>query len=219
MASSPFTHENFESLLYGYVNKQGSIDDLQQHPRCGQIMRDICYRFNFWNFEGVYGPEDLYQDAHVKLRKSGHVLQVEGNVLTEDDFKKWLFVLVRSVLRSKDRQLNKPRRNGQVRCDVPSVEFDRAAPDDNHEGTYFLSLFTNFVIAKRYPDERRRVIELWLNSFSLREIADALNKEGIDISYGTVRNWVEATLRDFKKSLGLRTPETRQERNSERRGA
>src|SRR4051812_11892825 len=117
MSNSPQPEEDFGALLKRYILKLRSIDDLQRHPKFCQLLRADCYRFNFANFGEVYDPEDLYQDSFMKVNKSGHKLQIEGNILNEEEFAKWLYVVVRNVLRSKDKQLNKARRNKCVRCD------------------------------------------------------------------------------------------------------
>lgn len=211
MSNSPFqAEEKFDALLSNYLRNLRSIDDLQGHTKFQKQLRDICYRFNFGNFNEVYDPEDLYQDSYEKVRKSGHRLQIQGNVLDEQDFFKWLFVLVRNVFRSKDRQLNKLRRHGWWRCDEPVEELDEAAPDVNLEAKYFLSLFLDFI--KSRPEEHQRVIEFWLSGCSLREMEKALDDDGIKLSYGSVRNEIKASLRAFKESLGLLTPEPRKKK-------
>jgi DNA-directed RNA polymerase specialized sigma24 family protein len=209
MSSSPQPEEDFGALLEMFILKLRSIDDLQAHTRFGQLLRDDCYRFNFRNFGEVYGPEDLYQDSFMKVRKSGRKLQIEGNILNEEEFAKWLYVVVRSVLRSKDKQLNKPRRNGFVPCDKSSEELDRPAPDIDYDGKYYLNLFLDFI--SDYPEEHQRAIWLHLTGFSLRETKEILNeeiqsKDGIHVSYGTIRNWEIAIFKAFKERLRLHVP-------------
>jgi RNA polymerase sigma factor (sigma-70 family) len=204
MASSPFI-EDFGALLELFRLKQRSIDDLQEHKRFCQLLRDDCYKYNLKNFGGVYSSEDLYQDAFIKVRKSGKQLQIAGNILNEEEFSNWLYVLVRNVVRSKDRQLNKLRRRGFVCCDKSSEELDRPAPDLDYDGIYFLNLFLAFI--EGYPEEHQRAILFWLMGFSYREIEEILNNEkGGDayVSYGTIRNWVLAILKDFKERIKIR---------------
>jgi DNA-directed RNA polymerase specialized sigma24 family protein len=210
------TEENFGALLEMYILKLRSIDDLQRHPKFCQMLRDNCYRFNFKNFGEVYDPEDLYQDSFMKVNKAGRKLQIEGNILNEAEFAKWLYVVVRSVLRSKDKQLNKARRNKCVRCDKPSEDLNRPAPEIDYDGKYYLSLFLDFT--KGHPEEHQRAMQLWLTNFSLREIKEILSDEGYNVSYGTIRNWEDAILKAFKERLGLQTPKGQQKRSRRQSG-
>src|SRR5688500_2406478 len=112
MSVSPFRQEELVTVLTEFIFQLRSIDDLIRHTKFRQLLRESCGRFNFKPFNGVYDRDDLYQDSCVKVEKSARLLQLQGRALSEEEFEKWLFVLVHNVLRSKDRQLNRLRRHG-----------------------------------------------------------------------------------------------------------
>lgn len=203
MSISPFQQEEFVALLNKFILLQRSIDDLLRHTKFQQLLRKTCGRFNFRHFNGVYDRDDLYQDSHVKVEKSAHRLQVQGNILTEEDFSDWLFVLVLNVLRSKDRQLNRLRRHGLQRSVELIEKLELRAPEHDLDGGYFLRLFLEFT--KDDPEETKCFIDLWLIGYSLREIEESLKGQGkgSKASYGTVRNVINARIKAFMQSLGL----------------
>jgi DNA-directed RNA polymerase specialized sigma24 family protein len=195
------SNEPFSVVLKLYILRQRSIDDLLGHETFWQFLRDHCHRFKLKNFGVVYAFDDLCNDSFIKASKALYRLQIAGDILSEEEFAGWLYVVVRSVVRSKDRQHNKWRRNGVIFSDKSSEEWNLRAPDDNNE---YLRMLLDFI--KDYPEEHQRAVILWLQGFSFREIEEELkkeNREGACVSYGTIRNWVLTILKAFKKTLGL----------------
>ena len=205
MAVSPFQQEELVALLNKCILQQRSIDDLLRHAKFRELLRRGCTRFNFKPFNGVYDREDLYQDSCVKFEKSVRLLQAQGKVLSEEEFAKWLFVLVHNVLRSKDRQLNRLRRHGLQRSAELVEKLNLPAQVEDLDAKHLLSLFLEFT--KDDPEETRRFIDLWLSGCSLREIEETLKNEGGKASYGKVRNVLNARIKAFREWLGLPPPE------------
>lgn len=201
MAVSPFQQEEFVALLNKFILQQRSIDDLLRHAKFRGLLRGTCARFTFKPFHGVYDIEDLYQDSCIKFEKSARLLQAQGSALTEEEFSKWLFVLVHNVLRSKDRQLNKLRRHGLRRSTELVENLDLRTQAVDLDAKHLLSQFLEFI--KDDPEEYRRFIALWLSGCSLREIEETLKKEGGKASYGKIRNVLNARIKAFKEWLGL----------------
>ncbi len=121
--------------------------------------------------------------------------------MNEEEFFGWLFIVTRSQYYSRIRQLNRLRNNGLSPADAPVEELDIAAPDEGNEGKYFLNRFLDFI--QRYPEERQRVLTLWLQGYSYREIEMKLKGASFKCSHVTVGNWVTASLDAFGKSIGV----------------
>jgi DNA-directed RNA polymerase specialized sigma24 family protein len=207
MATSPFQPEGFVNLLEQFVHKRRSTDDLQEHPDFQSMLREICFkRFSFRSFNGVYGPEDLYQDSFIKVMKSAYALQAPDNVLDEEGFKKWLFVVVYTTFCSKYRQLVRAPETDLVPCEDSEAEMAVEASYGDLDGKYYLGLFLDFI--KPYPEEHQRAVKLSLMGFSLRQIAEKFSAEGgTAVCHGTINNWVEAIYADFRENLGVNSPE------------
>ena len=213
MANSPFQPERFVNLLEQFVHKRRSTDDLQEHPDFQSMLREICFKkFIFKRFNGVYGPEDLYQDSSIKVMKSAHTLQVPDNVLDEEGFKKWLFVVVYTTFCSKYRQLVRAPETVFVPCEDSEAEMAVEASYSDLDGKYYLGLFLDFI--KPYPEEHQRAVKLSLMGFSLRQIAEKISVEGeTAVCHGTINNWVEAIYADFRENLGVKSPERLKQRS------
>jgi DNA-directed RNA polymerase specialized sigma24 family protein len=50
---------------------------------------------------------------------------------------------------------------------------------------------------KTLPAERRRAVELWLEEYSYRKIAEILQTEGYSVSHIAVHKWIGDVLRAF----------------------
>lgn len=191
--------ESVALFLEQFADGFRSIDEFYEHPVIQRKLRSFCYSFPFRDFGDAYGPEDLYQDACMKLWKCRSKLVKPGNIMSEQGFFCWLFVLTRNQYYSRRRQLNRLGNHGWLHDETPIEDLVIAAPDDGKEGKYFLNRFLSFI--KQYPEERRHVLKLWLQGYSYREIEKRLKGTPFRCSHVTVRNWVMASLDAFKLSL------------------
>lgn len=191
-----------ESKLFPqkFVDGCGSIDELYRHPKFRKKLRSFCYRYHFRVFAGTYGPEDLYQDSCLKVWKCRSKFLKPGNIMNEEEFFGWLFMVTRSQYYSRIRQLNRLRNNGLSPADTPIEELEIAAPDEGNERKYFLNRFLDFI--EQYPEERQSVLKFWLQGYSYREVAMMLKSTSFKCSHVTIGNWVTASLDAFRKSLG-----------------
>jgi len=197
--------ESVKPFPQKFVDGLGSIDSLYQYPKFRTKLRGYCYSFSFKAFNGTCDPEDLYQDVCVKVWKRRSELLKPGNIMNEEEFFGWLFILTRNHYFSRLRQLKTLRKYGFVRDDTPVEEIDVAAPDDGSEGSYFLRRFLGFI--EQYTDARQLALKLWLEGYSYREIEEKLRGTSSCYSHVTVRNWVTASLDAFRKSVGVASPE------------
>ena len=203
MARSPFPKVEFGVLIERFVRKQASIDELQKHEQFHKELKGFCKMYDFRRFNGAYGFEDLYQDAFMKVMKSAKTLQIPGNILGELGFRKWLFVVVRTTFLSKYKQLNRPWVLDLTPCEEPEAELVVGASYADFDGNYYFNLFMDFI--KSYPEKRQNAIKLNFMGYSLRETMKLLNAAGgPEVSYGTVGNWVNASIKAFEESLEAR---------------
>jgi DNA-directed RNA polymerase specialized sigma24 family protein len=126
--------------------------------------------------------------------------------MSEKDFFNWLFVVTRNQYFSRLRKFNRLRKDGLSFDDTPIEELEVAAPDDDHEGNDLFKHFLSFI--EQYPEACRRVIGLWLEDNSYRQIAKKLQTTPFECSHVTARNWVTAAIDAFRASLGVEPPET-----------
>lgn len=172
------------------------IDALFREPHFVKRLRGFCYRFSFRCFHGSYGPDDLYQDVLVKIWKHRDKLAAPGNILSERDFRSWLFVVARNQYYSRVRQNSKTSK----RCDKQIEDVELTEEPDNSE-KYFLEHFLDFI--QGYSESRQLSIRFWLEDYSYREIANMLRGRNVQCSYVTVRSWVMNAVDDFRRTLGL----------------
>ena len=124
--------------------------------------------------------------------------------MSEKELFNWLFVVTRNQYCSKWRQFKK--HFGGSLDGTPIEELNIAAPDADHEGSDILKRFLSFI--EQYSESRQRVIRLWLEQNTLRDIAKALQHTPFQCSHVTVSNWVSAAINAFRESLGVESPET-----------
>ncbi|HKU76870.1 MAG TPA: sigma-70 family RNA polymerase sigma factor [Pyrinomonadaceae bacterium] len=189
-------------FLQQFVDSQGSIDRLYEFHKFQKRLIRYCNRFCFKIFHGAYGPEDLFQEALIKVWKYRSELLKPGNIMTEREFFGWLFVLTMRLHYSRVRQFRKNR----LRDSNPFEELDIPASDDDTEAKYFLRRFLGFIT--RYPEVHQAVIKLWLQGYTYRDIEDKLKGTPSSCSHVTVGNWVKTSIDEFKKSVGIQLPET-----------
>lgn len=199
MKSEISSEGDFQGILREVQKERKSVASLLEHPKFIDTVRRICYRCNFQQIT-PYNAEDLYQDVCLKLFELEPTLQISGNILTEEDFFNWLFVVVRNHYYSTIRQHIAQKRDG-LRSDKPVEEFQTLAYDVDFEGKVFLSQFLKFT--EKYPDEMQLAVALWLNDYSYRDMEEILRGEGIQCSHATVRNWITGAVRTFTERISL----------------
>jgi DNA-directed RNA polymerase specialized sigma24 family protein len=194
---------DFFSIVLCCIEGSRSIDEILGHKTFRDQLNEFVKSRRFDIFRGKYDRDDLSQDICLILWKMEPKLRIPGNVLTEDEFFDWLFVLVRNRYFSVIRQHIAQKRDG-LRGDTPIKENQIPARKVDFEGQVFLSQFLKFT--ERYPEEWQWAVDLWLEDYSYRDIQEVLNSRGIPCTYGTIRNWVIAIVGDFKKSLESPVP-------------
>jgi hypothetical protein len=126
--------------------------------------------------------------------------------MSEKDFFNWLFVVTRNQYFSRLRKFNRLRKDGLSFDDTPIEELEVAAPDDDHEGNDLFKHFLSFI--EQYPEACRRVIGLWLEDNSYRQIAKKLQTTPFECSHVTARTPPPPPTHPFRASLGVEPPET-----------
>lgn len=197
---------DFTILLQDVLNGFRPVDDLFMHSEFEKWLRIFVYRHSFKCFNETYGPEDLSQDSRQKVFEEKHTLSL-ANTPNATAFFGWLKIVVFCAYIDELRKYKKPQNNGWERGGDAVEELELPAPDGNYDGKYLLSQFLKFI--EIYSASQQRVIVLWLEGCSLRETQEILKSEGIEYSHNTVRNWLQATLGAFKKSLGFETPKAK----------
>lgn len=189
-----------KTFLQQFIDGHGSIEQIYHYPKFRKKLRGFCYRYNFQHFKQAYGPEDLYQDACVKVWYRRAELLKPGNVMTEQEFFNWLFVVTRNHYYSRVRQINRARKNGLLFDDTPIEDLDIIAPDEDYEGGEIFKRFLEFI--EQYSEARQYVIRLWLECNSYRDIAEELQRTTpFRCSHVTASNWTTAALNAFRESL------------------
>lgn len=202
--SSSNAEGDFAKLHQELHDGRRSIDDFLIMLEVEKWLYIFCSKYDFTIFEGVYSLEDLLQESLEKVRKGAPKLRPE-NTPNESAFLGWVRTVVHTTFLDALRKLNKLRNHGQSRSDDPSDLANVHAPEVGYDGKYFLARFLKFI--ERYPRAHRYAAEYWLAGCSYREIAEALNGEGIsDCCHVTARNWVDSMLKAFKEDLGDEPP-------------
>lgn len=176
-----------------------AIGSLLNNDAFRKCLRTICARFNFNRFAGCYSAEDLYQDTCLKVWNYRSKLAKPGNILSEQDFRGWLFVVTRNQYCNRVRQLNRLQARGCSRHDIPIDEIDLTAPEHSQEGKYLLNRFLDFIAG--YSESRQWTIRLWLQGYSYREIATKLTSLDERCSHVTVANWIAKAIDAFRRTL------------------
>jgi DNA-directed RNA polymerase specialized sigma24 family protein len=189
---------SFFSIFQRCKDGRESIDAILGQETFTNRLRDLVRNRDFGIFNGKYDRDDLYQDICLKFWEMESMLQISGNILTEKEFFDWLFVVVRNHYYSMIRKHIAQKRDG-LRSDKPVEEFLTLAHEVDFEAEVFLSQFLKFT--EKYPEEWQWAVDLWLNNFSYRDMEEILRGEGIQCTYGTIRNWVTSIIEDFKRSL------------------
>jgi DNA-directed RNA polymerase specialized sigma24 family protein len=206
---------DFRGLLQEFLDGLRSIDDLVASSEFKKKLRIFCYSFHFiagWTF----GPEDLIEESSRKVLLKAHKLS-RYNTPNEYAFFGWLNTLVRNTFLDELRKYE--RREGVVvQIDQPLEELEIAAPGENLEGKQFLNLFLKFV--EPYSDTRKHVLALWLQGCSYSEIQkDLIRMGGPKVSRVTIGNWVNNTLHDFRRNLGVPDPAPQRKGLAKQKGA
>ncbi len=217
MPKSPNTaEEDFRSILQRFFDGRGTIDEILGHEHFTRWLREWRNGLDFRVFHGKYDRDDIHQDIWVKMWEMGPTLRRPDNIrpeadFIEDDFFNWMRVLGRNHYFSKLRFYRTLTREG-LRSDQRVEEVQVPARQTNPEAKALLDRFVTFVKDGDYPDACKCAVGLWLEDYSFRDIADVLTGKGVLNSKGepfthvTIRNWVMAVIRDFRKSRGLPTP-------------
>ncbi|HMH43750.1 MAG TPA: sigma-70 family RNA polymerase sigma factor [Pyrinomonadaceae bacterium] len=194
---------SFESFFQNFLDGLGSNEDLVAHAEFERWMRIYSHKYYCHAPGWIFSPDDLYSEARKKVLGKVQRLSRE-NTPNARAFIRWLKTLVRNTFLDELRKFK--RRGGVLEQIEIQVEIlDVPAPDENPEAKYFLNLFLKFI--EIYSGTRRAALMLWLQSYSYREIAKNLVvSNGNAISHVTVRNWVIASLADFRKHIGLHSP-------------
>ncbi|HEU4598014.1 MAG TPA: hypothetical protein VFS10_23000 [Pyrinomonadaceae bacterium] len=194
------TEGDFGRLIRSLIDGSGSIREVMECDGFHDFLRRIVHQFCFRVFRCVKGPEDLCQEVILSLweKKTQSKLQIPDNILTEDDFLGWLYVVTRNQYYEMVRWQLAAKRD-RSRSDVPFEEIDCPALVADQSGGELLSGFLEFI--KRYPVQRQYVIRLWLKDRPYRDIQRIVKRLGFTISHVTVGNWIKASVEEFKKSL------------------
>jgi hypothetical protein len=193
--------DDFGVLIQSHINGGGSFYKVLEHDKFQKRLRSIAHGRDFTVFHGDRGPNDLCQDVSLKLLESdmNSKLQIPGNILTEEEFFIWLFVVVRNFHLGTIRQRLALKRE-RLRSDKPLEDYDylmaSESKDDREE---ILRRFPEFI--KRYPVKRQLVVRLWLKDKPYRRIQKVLERLRFKVSHVTVGNWINATIEDFREDL------------------
>lgn len=202
--SSPEGEFNFGTLLRWLQEGCESNDEIPGREIFEARIRIFIHKHDFKVFHGKYDLEDFRQDIYVRLLELAHKLKIPDNILTEDDFFRWLFVVVNNHYYSMLRRHAAQKRD-RLRSDKPLEEVHIPAYAVDFEASMFFSRFSKFV--ETYPEKWRRATFLWLDGSSYRDVAEILNGEGVQCTHAAVRNWVMAIIGAFRKTLELPPPQ------------
>lgn len=201
---------DFGIVFQRHLQGCGSLADIVEHIECQQRILKFARKQNFNVFHGDRDAHDLRQEVSLKLLEGelNRTLQLPDNILTEAHFFVWLYYVVRNHHFDTIRQRLALKRE-RLRSDKPSEEYDCfPAFECDHDREMILSLFPEFI--KQYPVERQWTIRLWLKNRPSRTIKEILKRFlKVKISHVTVRNWINATIRDFRISLEVRPTQRR----------
>jgi DNA-directed RNA polymerase specialized sigma24 family protein len=200
MKTATESEEDFSHLLREIQAGREPVSAIIGHPEFILRARSICYQYQFKDWRGVYGPEDLCQDACMKMLRYNATILDSNNISGEEEFFKWFYVVARAAFLTAYRRLMRFKLTRSVTL-IPIEESPPIKdPGADSEGKCFLSEFLKFT-AEKLPAERRHAVELWLQGYSSRETAAILNDAGIMCSHTTTQNWVSASLRTFKENI------------------
>lgn len=203
MSSLDESGGDFGEFLQDFHDGLRSGDDLVAHAETERWLRIYSHKFYYHAPGWIFGPDDLYSEARKKVLSKAHKLSRE-NTPNERAFIRWVKTLVRNIFLDELRKYK--RRGGALeQIDIQIELLDVPAPYEDPDAKYFLNLFLKFI--KTYSETRRAALVLWLQSYSYREIAkEVVDGDGNAISHVTVRNWVVASIADFRKNIGLLPP-------------
>lgn len=209
---------DFGSRIQSLIDGSGSIRAVMECDEFQKFLRRIAYGRDFRAFRGERDPEDLCQEVFLNLltKEMQRKLQIPENILNEEDFLNWLFVVIRNQhLASLRRHLAGKR--DRLRSDVPFEDIDCPALVADEDKGKLLSEFLEFI--KRYPVQRQYVIRLWLKNRPYRDIQRIIKRVRFTISHVTVGNWIKASVEDFKQSLNEPPPKRQRKPDSRRTGS
>ena len=187
---------SFYNLLYEVLIGRNPIGVLFEHAEFQSRLKRICHNLEH---DGEKA-KDLSQETCLRLLRYGCKIRPD-NVETTDQFFSWLYVVVRNIVNSEWRKDRLPL------DDRPVEEVSLADYRVDLDAERFFGEFEEF--SRTLPYERRRAIELRMEGYSYREIADILESEGCPCSHVIVRVWYRDALRDFfnrnsvKKAIGF----------------
>jgi RNA polymerase sigma factor (sigma-70 family) len=179
-----------------------SVDGLLRNQIVARRLRHICSQFNFRAFKGAYDTEDLCQDVWLRVWRHREKLVEPGNILEPGDamnqtgFYGWLYVIARNQYFNKIREL---KTKDRLLTDEQIETLAVPASSGYDEKRYLLESFREFI--KGYPKSRQRTIELWLQGYSYREIAELLSNEEVPCSHVTIGKWIMSAVDAFKRTI------------------
>jgi RNA polymerase sigma factor (sigma-70 family) len=186
----------FYNLLSAALTGRRPIDVIFEDAEFQSRLRRICYKLEHDKDKA----EDLFQETSVKVLRYASKNPTDMPE-TSEAFFSWLFIVARHAFLTQ-WQKDKPRQD-----DLPLEDIQLPTPGDDLDSQCFLSEFEEFCQSLSYKE--RRSVELWLEGYSLREIADILVREGYPYSHVAISVWRRNALKAFfnrnhiKKAIGF----------------
>ncbi len=162
---------------------------------CGGLMRrygDLIRRY----YGASDDADDLFNEACARMFEKifgkADALSPEKTE-SEEDFFDWFFILARNIVFSKLRKFGRlPDEIFFVSTEDLSLANERTRFDLERARNQFLG-FTETL-----PENHRHAVRLWYEGYSTREIKELL---GHVCSHVTIKNWVSAAVKAFRKTI------------------
>jgi RNA polymerase sigma factor (sigma-70 family) len=201
---------DFATLLRGVKAGRAPFESILEHAEFMKRARSICRRICRGGPEPVYDADDLFADACGRVLEHKRSFVRRGTLPPpqgptsktpeEDDFFRWFYVVARNTYLSRLRKsrfgVNGPHVVFVSLEECRSIE----EPGANLERENLLRDFREFM-DKNLPTKDRLALELWVRGFTLREIAQTLDGEGVKCSHVSVRKWIQTGLKAFMKII------------------
>jgi DNA-directed RNA polymerase specialized sigma24 family protein len=211
MIRSGQEEDDFSRLLREVREGAVPLDSILEHSEFQRRGRQICRHVSRNYSDGSYDAEDLFLDTCVRMlaheegfmrpNRDIHTNEPEReNMPDAETFFRWFFVVALNIFRSRLRKMRSQGRLGGYGLPTISVPIEEAISvrdaSIDLEGECFLREFQDFITAN-LPDDHRCAIALRMEGYSYREIAAALNGNGVKCSHTGIRIWIADGLENF----------------------